>query len=70
MRGRMYPGIGISRSLGDHCAHRIGAISEPTVGSLRISRFMEYIVIATSAVWAIMAPKDVFEFEAADFTKK
>ena len=34
VRGRMYPGLGISRSLGDYTAHRIGVISEPSVGHL------------------------------------
>lgn len=62
MRGRMYPGIGISRSLGDYYAHRIGATSEPTCGSIQITRYMEYLVIATNALWAVMTPKDVFEF--------
>lgn len=62
MRGRMYPGIGVSRSLGDYYAHRIGVTSEPTVGTMRITRFMEYIVIATNTLWAVMGPKDVFDF--------
>jgi len=30
----MFPGIGVSRSLGDFMAHKIGVISEPTTGSI------------------------------------
>jgi len=32
VRARMFPGISISRSLGDFMAHKIGVTSEPTTG--------------------------------------
>lgn len=62
MRGRLYPGIGISRSFGDYTAHRIGATSEPGVGVIQYNRQNEALVLATSSVWNVLTPKEVFEF--------
>ena len=38
MRGRLFPGIAQSRSIGDYFAHRIGVKSEPTTGSVKLTR--------------------------------
>ena len=62
MRGRLYPGLGISRSFGDYIAHRIGAKSEPTICSpITIKHNNECVVIANSTLWNVMTPKEVFE---------
>ena len=61
-RGRMYPGLQISRSLGDYLGHRIGVTSEPGVGSLKFTKHNEYLVIASRSLWNEMSPKEVFEF--------
>ena len=62
MRGRLYPGLTISRSFGDYFAHRIGVTSEPTVGVTRFRRENEYLVISNSTLWNVLTPKEVFEF--------
>lgn len=62
VRARMFPGIGISRSLGDFMAHKIGVISEPTTGLVQLSKINEFLVIATSTLWSVMTPKEVFDF--------
>lgn len=69
MRGRQYPGVQTSRTLGDYAAHRIGVNAEPTVGSIELKKVNEYLVIATSALWNVMTPKEVFEFIKANATK-
>ena len=62
MRGRLYPGICVSRSFGDYFAHRVGVISEPVVDCVKIDRKNEYLVIATSSLWNVFTPKEVFEY--------
>ena len=61
-RGRNYPGISTTRSLGDYSAHKLGVTSEPKVGSYQIGIHNEYLVIATCALWNVLTPKAVFEF--------
>ena len=56
----MFPGIPISRSLGDFMAHKIGVISEPTTGLVELTKTNDYLVIATSTLWRVMTPKEVF----------
>ena len=61
-RGRDYPGLHVSRSLGDYTAHRIGATSEPGIGHEKIQKYNEYLVLASKGLWNVMTPKEVFEF--------
>ena len=58
----MFPGIGISRSLGDFMAHKIGVTSEPTTGLVQLQKINEFLVSATSTLWSVMTPKEVFDF--------
>ena len=62
MRGRIYPGIPTSRTLGDHIGHRIGVNAEPSTGIAEVKKQSELLVIATSTLWNVMTPKEVFEF--------
>jgi hypothetical protein len=38
VRGRMYPGLSTTRSLGDLLAHQIGVTSEPSVKVINLSK--------------------------------
>ena len=62
VRGRYFPGIGISRSFGDYQAHTIGVSSEPTVNNFKVQKHNHFLVLASRAVWNVMTPKDVFAF--------
>ena len=62
MRGRMYPGIGVSRSFGDYTAHRIGVTSEPSIKVMSFGKSNEFLVIASMSVWNVLTPKEVFDF--------
>ena len=66
-RGRDYPGLHVSRSLGDYTAHRIGATSEPGIGHEKIQKYNEYLVLASKGLWNVMTPKEVFEFIKVNF---
>jgi len=61
VRGRTFPGISTSRSLGDLLAHRIGVTSEPSVRIINLSleQSERFIAIATDGVWDNMGPEDL-----------
>ena len=55
-RARNYPGIQTTRSLGDFHAHKIGVTSEPRVGTYKVGRHNQYLVVANCALWNVMTP--------------
>ena len=57
----MYPGLSISRSLGDLLAHHIGVTSEPQVAVREIESGDKFMTIATDGVWSHLAPEEVGE---------
>jgi serine/threonine protein phosphatase PrpC len=61
VRGRTFPGISTSRSLGDLLAHHIGVTSEPSVRIINLSleQSERFIAIATDGVWDNMGPEDL-----------
>ena len=62
----MYPGIAMSRSLGDVIAQEIGVISTPVVTSHVESTDHDYfIVLASDGVWDVMENQEVCDFVEA-----
>ena len=63
VRGRTYPGLSISRSLGDLLGHHIGVTSEPSVRIIYLSQNQSerYIALGTDGIWDNMGPEDVIE---------
>lgn len=59
VRARMYPGLTISRSLGDLLAHHIGVTSRPDVRIEEITLNDKFITIATDGVWRHIEPEDL-----------
>lgn len=59
MRGRMFPGLEISRSFGDLIAHHIGVKSEPSVKIIDLKPFDKYIAIASGGIWKNLAHDDI-----------
>ena len=57
----MYPGLSISRSLGDLLAHHIGVTSEPDVRVEEIQQSDKFMTIATDGVWSHIEAEDVGE---------
>lgn len=54
-----YPGLAISRSIGDIEAAKLGVISEPDFNLKTIKNGMKYIVIASDGVWEYLSNKNV-----------
>ena len=62
----MYPGIAMSRSLGDAVAHEIGVISTPIVSSHKETPEMDFfVVLASDGVWDVMENQEVCDFVEA-----
>jgi len=60
VRARMYPGLSISRSIGDVLAHEIGVISTPEVVEHNISNDL-YLIIASGGLWDHISTEEVVE---------
>ena len=54
VRARMYPGLSISRSLGDLLAHHIGVTSKPDVRVHEIIPSDKFLTIASDGVWSVL----------------
>ena len=51
VRARMYPGLTISRSLGDLIAHQIGVSSKPEIVTQQLEPGDRFFTIASNGVW-------------------
>lgn len=69
VRGRMYPGLSISRSLGDLLGHHIGVTSEPNVRILELTSADLYILIGSEGIWSHLTYKEVGDI-VTEFVKK
>ena len=56
-----YPGLSLSRSLGDKIAEEIGVISEPEFIEIEINRFSKYIIMGSDGVFEYLSNNDVIE---------
>ena len=45
------PGLAMSRSLGDFCAHNVGVISSPEIIQFELNTKDKFIVLASDGVW-------------------
>ena len=57
----MYPGLTISRSLGDLIAHQIGVSSEPEIEFHELAPGDRFFTIASNGVWNHLQSDDVGE---------
>lgn len=59
----MYPGIAMSRSLGDRLAHEVGVISTPIVTNRTLKEGEDFfIVIGSDGIWDVMENQEVCDF--------
>ena len=62
----MYPGIAMSRSLGDKLAHEVGVISTPILTQRTLKEGEDFfIVIGSDGVWDMMENQEVCDFVEA-----
>ena len=59
MKGCDYPGIAMSRSIGDKIAHSIGVINEPEVMIFNLDEMAKIIVLGSDGVFQFLNNKDI-----------
>lgn len=64
-----YPGLAMSRSIGDSSGSSLGVISTPICTSLPINNKEKFIVLASDGVWDVIDNEDVVTF-IENFRKK
>ena len=59
MKGCDYPGIAMSRSIGDQIAHGIGVSSEPEILNFNIDNKCQCLVVGSDGVWQYLSNSDI-----------
>ena len=61
IKGCDYPGIAMSRSIGDKIAHEIGVISEPEILLFNLDENSKYIIIGSDGIWQYFNSMDILD---------
>ena len=61
IKGCDYPGIAMSRSIGDKIAHGIGVINEPEILLFNLDENSKYIIIGSDGVWQYLNNIDILD---------
>ena len=69
-KGCDYPGIAISRSLGDKVAELIGVTYEPEILEFSLDDCCEFIVCASDGIWEYLSNQDVIDIVNIFLVKK
>lgn len=59
LKNENYPGLAMTRSIGDLVASKIGVISEPEIIEFTLNDDCKFIVIASDGIWEIFSNEDV-----------
>lgn len=62
VNGQPFPGLAMSRSLGDQCAHSVGVISTPEVKEFTIDQNDKILILATDGVWEFLSDSQILDF--------
>ena len=68
-KGKTYPGLSLSRSIGDLDGKKIGIISDPEIVTKKINENSKFIVIGSDGLWDVIQPYDVSRIVRAYFNK-
>ena len=67
--GCNYPGLAMSRSLGDFKAKECGVISSPQIVEYTLSRHSKYLIVCSDGVWEFITNEQVKDLADAYFKK-
>ena len=59
VKGKTYPGLSLTRSIGDLEAEKIGVISEPDIIFKKKDSTCKYLVLGSDGLWDVIKPYDV-----------
>jgi serine/threonine protein phosphatase PrpC len=55
MKGEKYPGIDISRTLGDQIAKTIGVVNTPEINEIELTGNECFIIVASDGIWEFLS---------------
>ena len=58
IKGKNYPGLAMSRSLGDFVAKSVGVINEPEIIDLNIEDNDKFIILASDGLWEVVSNEE------------
>ena len=69
MKGCDYPGLAMSRSIGDKIAHSIGVINEPEIIIFNLDEKSKFIILGSDGVWQYLNNKEISDiiFEEKEY---
>eukprot|EP01071_Lankesteria_metandrocarpae_P006326 Lankesteria_metandrocarpae@DN4318_c0_g1_i1.p1 len=62
VKNRMYPGLAMSRAIGDSVGSAVGVISDPDLLVVDLTGEDDFIVIATDGVWEFVSSQEAVDF--------
>jgi serine/threonine protein phosphatase PrpC len=61
IKGKQYPGIAMSRSIGDVVAQSVGVVYNPEVNQIEITEDDEFVLICSDGVWEFITSQEAVE---------
>ena len=61
IKGCDYPGIAMSRSIGDKIAHGVGVINEPEINIFNLDEKCKYIILGSDGIWQYINNMDIVD---------
>lgn len=64
LQGKTYPGLSMSRSLGDTVGVQVGVISEPEVQSVAIKEDWRFLLLCSDGIWEFLTSQEAVDLVA------
>lgn len=62
IKNRMYPGLAMSRAIGDTVGAAVGVIPDPDVSCFEIQQDDQFLILATDGVWEFISSQEAVDF--------
>ena len=70
VQNEMYPGLAMSRSIGDFIASSVGVIPNPEIIEYSLNKSSKYMIIASDGIWQFMSNEKVMSIANKYYPKK
>ena len=68
-KNKVYPGLCMTRTIGDLLAKKIGVISEPDIITKKIDNNSKFLVVGSDGLWEVIRPYDIIRMVRPYFNK-
>ena len=70
VQDEMYPGLAMSRSIGDFIASSVGVIPNPEIIEYNLNESSKYMIIASDGIWQVMSNEKVMDIGNKYYPKR